>query len=598
MSKPEPPKKIDPLPVSKAAAPKPAEPKKTGWEPPSPQKVRASETRMGILLAFCLLGAIGLVAYKKLDAIRNRPGENGRFAAADGSVAKPRATVDDASGPASGGMEGAPPTASIPAWAQASDNATARQLAPDSSAAADMRIARSDLPDGQEPDARPPDAEFTPDPAWPAQGAEPPGAPAPETPPSGVPVFDFTATASTGDAATPETLSADPASAGTAEAAADPFSNGSLATSDGAPPDQAEEANTWSSDGGIDSQPTTDTDSAATVAELAAQDPPAQSDEPSFGDDAVADMPTIDLFGTPSSTDTGATVASEIPAAEPAVESPFGDAPEGGLEEPLITDSAPPQLIQPNDPQVMPPLQVDPFAGTTEPEPAASDPTPSTAGSPFPLEEGETQIRQRQAVDSVPFENPFTAPASTRVVERSATALQDPFAPARDVSQAVRHEELVVHEVQTGDNFWKIARRYYGSGQWFNALAAYNRDHIPDPQRMKPGMQVLVPSEAALAQQFPQLVSGVSKTPYVAPPSGPPGYSLDARGRPQYRVAKGDTLSAIAERHLGRASRWRQLYGMNRDQLLDANSLTTGMLLRLPSDATAVRMDAASASGR
>jgi nucleoid-associated protein YgaU len=84
----------------------------------------------------------------------------------------------------------------------------------------------------------------------------------------------------------------------------------------------------------------------------------------------------------------------------------------------------------------------------------------------------------------------------------------------------------------------------------------------------------------------------------VGSPTAPRGFSLDSSGRPQYRVAKGDTLSEIAERHLGRSSRWRQIYGMNKDQLADANSLTTGMVLRLPGDATQVRMDEGGDRGR
>ncbi len=115
---------------------------------------------------------------------------------------------------------------------------------------------------------------------------------------------------------------------------------------------------------------------------------------------------------------------------------------------------------------------------------------------------------------------------------------------------------------------------------------------------MRPGMKVMVPSKAKLVQHFPQLVSGQSTRPYVGPTNAPEGFSLDHSGRPQYLVVKGDTLSEIAERHLGRSSRWRQIYGMNRDQLVDAHSLKTGMLLRLPADATQVSLDERRFRGR
>jgi nucleoid-associated protein YgaU len=184
------------------------------------------------------------------------------------------------------------------------------------------------------------------------------------------------------------------------------------------------------------------------------------------------------------------------------------------------------------------------------------------------------------------------------VVEVAPRDLHDPFAPARDVRQAVSENVEVLHDVQSGENFWSIAKQHYGSGKYFTALAAYNKARIPDPQKIRPGMKVQVPSEAVLAQQYPQLVSGTKTTPYTAAPAGPPGFSLDPHGRPQYRVSKGDTLSDIAQRHLGRASRWRQIFGMNMDQLPSAESLTTGMVLRLPPDASQIPMSAAELRSR
>ena len=57
-----------------------------------------------------------------------------------------------------------------------------------------------------------------------------------------------------------------------------------------------------------------------------------------------------------------------------------------------------------------------------------------------------------------------------------------------------------------------------------------------------------------------------------------------------YRIASEDTLSDIAQRHLGRSSRWVQIFEMNRDVLKDGNTLKVGALLRLPADASRVEM--------
>lgn len=144
-----------------------------------------------------------------------------------------------------------------------------------------------------------------------------------------------------------------------------------------------------------------------------------------------------------------------------------------------------------------------------------------------------------------------------------------------------------VHTVHSGENFWTIARQHYGAGRYANALAAYNQQRIPDPRKLRPGMKVLVPDAQLLSQQYPRL-TGAAYGPGTGPAAQRPGFFVDSNGQPAYRVGRHDTLSDIAARCLGRSSRWVQVFGMNRDQLKDANSLKTGMVLRLPADATQV----------
>jgi nucleoid-associated protein YgaU len=309
----------------------------------------------------------------------------------------------------------------------------------------------------------------------------------------------------------------------------------------------------------------------------------------------------VDLFGIEPAEEATSDQTAPVESATP-VSSPFGDGAPQLTEPSAVVESEPPQLIEPNDPQVMPPITIGPFDSSTansQPtaEPTATEPTiPEPAGSgfnPFPEATAETQVHQRH-----PVESPFSTGGGTTVGEQSPRSTEDPFAPARDVQHAIREDAVAIHDVQSGDNFWSISKQHYGSGKYFTALAAYNHARIPDPQRIRPGTKVEVPSQAVLAQQFPQLVSGSTSMRYAVPPAGPAGFSLDSHGRPQYRVAKGDTLSDIAQRHLGRASRWRQIFGMNIDQLPSAESLTTGMVLRLPSDASQIPMSAAEIGGR
>ncbi len=54
------------------------------------------------------------------------------------------------------------------------------------------------------------------------------------------------------------------------------------------------------------------------------------------------------------------------------------------------------------------------------------------------------------------------------------------------------------HVVKTGENFWTIARYYYGTGRYYKALWAANRDRVEAPDRLVVGMTVTIPPVGAL----------------------------------------------------------------------------------------------------
>ncbi|MFN0197932.1 MAG: LysM peptidoglycan-binding domain-containing protein [Planctomycetaceae bacterium] len=163
---------------------------------------------------------------------------------------------------------------------------------------------------------------------------------------------------------------------------------------------------------------------------------------------------------------------------------------------------------------------------------------------------------------------------------------------------------IQVYVVQESDNFWSIAKNVYGAASYFNALAEFNKDRIPDPQKMRPGMKVLVPPAEVLDRKYPTLVAkkkpsqsgeSVHLSGFNATGDGPnggdvqpAGFFVGPQGRPSYRIGKEDTLSTIAKTHLGRASRWSQIYQLNRQLLPTPHSLQVGMVLELPADASSV----------
>ncbi len=134
-------------------------------------------------------------------------------------------------------------------------------------------------------------------------------------------------------------------------------------------------------------------------------------------------------------------------------------------------------------------------------------------------------------------------------------------APVAD--EAPREKEstiLAVHTVAAEESLWDIAAQYYGDGGQWRQIALANpilQRHGPDALEI--GWQLVVPRAGA--------------------PLGP-----------HLVVREGDTLSSLAEEHLGAAHRWPELYEANRAVLSDPDELAAGTVLRLP-DQTAPEQD-------
>jgi hypothetical protein len=163
------------------------------------------------------------------------------------------------------------------------------------------------------------------------------------------------------------------------------------------------------------------------------------------------------------------------------------------------------------------------------------------------------------------------------------TMPQDPQPRIQQVSGRGGHCEVC--EVQLDDNYWTISRRSYGTARYFSALALYNQDRIPDPRKLRPGMKVLIPEPQILEDRYPELFR--DQQPKHLQPAG---FFLQEDGTPAYRIGERETLSEISQKHLGRASRWIQIYRMNQNLLQDPNSLKPGTVIVLPDDATNVHL--------
>lgn len=150
---------------------------------------------------------------------------------------------------------------------------------------------------------------------------------------------------------------------------------------------------------------------------------------------------------------------------------------------------------------------------------------------------------------------------------------RDPLAPpARGGESVMPPPSDRTYRVQEGDVLARIAANLYGDASLWEALAAYNRDRLPDPNRLRPGLVLRVPPRERLGA--PAATSG---------PAAASAESPTVRDPQRTRVVReGETLSQIAAETLGSSRRWRDLLEANRDRIADPNRVAVGTELRIP----------------
>ena len=128
------------------------------------------------------------------------------------------------------------------------------------------------------------------------------------------------------------------------------------------------------------------------------------------------------------------------------------------------------------------------------------------------------------------------------------------------------------------------------------ALARYNQDHVPSPDKVRVGAQIRIPPPEVLEARFPELFRSTGRRDALVAPAGgesSPSHSgaqaglyLDSTGRPVYRVGKKDTLSRISRTYLGRGIPLDRNTRTQRGSAEESPKPSKpGMVLRMPADA-------------
>ncbi|MEX0978033.1 MAG: LysM peptidoglycan-binding domain-containing protein [Pirellulales bacterium] len=255
---------------------------------------------------------------------------------------------------------------------------------------------------------------------------------------------------------------------------------------------------------------------------------------------------------------------------------------EGGAELPVqgadpYADEAPSEKpTAPFDPAELP-SEAEPAPAPTADRFAPSVAVPPQKGDPEPPREYDS--REPVVDDSRP--DPVAG-------DQGRAPIADDWQPG-SVAQGERAGTLPLpvengmYTVQPNDTLWSISEKVYGTGGYFKAIAAHNRSGLPRSDRLTVGTKVAVPPAGELEEHFPELCPKQRKSVLVKPRAVRATATVPAASGDVYVVEEGDTLFDIARFELGKASRWAEIYELNRGQLgEDFDYLRPGTELRLP----------------
>ncbi len=148
-------------------------------------------------------------------------------------------------------------------------------------------------------------------------------------------------------------------------------------------------------------------------------------------------------------------------------------------------------------------------------------------------------------------------------------------APSSYVPTPRSADSVIRHTVLKGETLTKIARRHYGNGDYWRTIANANPGKVTRDGQVQLGAVLNIPKRDDAVLGLDSVSAGSEQSVRV-------DTRITQRPGKTITVESGDTLSELATKHLGSATRWQDLMDANRDKLDDPQGLQVGMKLRLP----------------
>ena len=122
--------------------------------------------------------------------------------------------------------------------------------------------------------------------------------------------------------------------------------------------------------------------------------------------------------------------------------------------------------------------------------------------------------------------------------------------------------EPKVHAVAKGDTLWGLGVKYYGDGTKGKLILQANKAVIPDPEVLRIGQKLIIPSAVASVAPVAPATTAVAGT--------------------KHTLTKNDTLWSLAQKYYGDGAKWKRIVQANQDIIKDERHLPVGKTIVIP----------------
>lgn len=211
--------------------------------------------------------------------------------------------------------------------------------------------------------------------------------------------------------------------------------------------------------------------------------------------------------------------------------------------------------------------------------------------------DGDATIARRDLIEKAPSNQLASAPAETAAAHSPAgdailKSTNEKKADAETKQEPKQSKPTALpigpndrtHTIGENESLYAISKRYYGSGNFWQQLAAANAGRVGENGAARVGTKIVIPPKDVLLGKSESKVSAKPETKSAAKPesrtdSKVAAKAADTKAR-TYTVKPGDTLGRIASRELGSSKRLGEIAALNKMDPDD--DLLVGAILKMP----------------